>query len=204
MESLPAEIYSVIIGDRPDAYRAMLGVPGFARGLDHATICTYQRKFNGKPVVCGRMYAFVVGTTPHRYDRPAVVYNDIERVDHQIYGPDPLSRAKLWMRHGRLHRKDGPAVVTATGQHYHRHGTLVDSYGNPCPDRMYLHPLVTFELNGADGTGRCRVELNCGCVVARQLLFDRAARMIVHPGHTQFSSGDLYPCWEHQTGSITV
>lgn len=92
---LPVEILHKIAATSPQAYRAMLSMPPFARSLDSGTVTDYMIHFGHTVTVT----------------RDTIVWHYRGRV-HRLDGPafEIVGGAKYWYKHGKFHRIGGPAI----------------------------------------------------------------------------------------------
>jgi len=134
MDNLPGEILLDIPYDEL-SYRALLGIPRFARMLTPGLIVSFQIKFGYdvkiKKYKCGVWTVWTKHGKKHRRDIPAVTgllgeiwYSHGKK--HRTDGPavirkDPLGNiiGMQWCQHDNLHRVDGPAIITTSSQEWY-------------------------------------------------------------------------------------
>lgn len=130
MDTLPLELLHEIASHNKECYRALLGIPLFARSLTPGVIVDYKLAFGHYVEICtnsnGDKYIkWTLNGKPHRTDGPAVEWADGSKEwykhgkRHRPTQDGPAAewsdKRKDWYIHGKLHRENGPAVECANG-----------------------------------------------------------------------------------------
>jgi hypothetical protein len=97
---MPLEMLDLIASVDSKAYRALLGLPLFARSLGPDKVVDFMIAFGYSVRITKNYIIWYLHGEPHRNDEPAV-----ERANGN----------KEWWRFGKLHRVDGPAIKYTNG-----------------------------------------------------------------------------------------